>query len=146
MLHDPDGQVIEYTQYMPLSLHSEDRGKHLGEHRISKRLDTVMFPVKDVLADRAFYVEKLAFDPGLSSAAEAVLVVPGSDDRIVLANHTHQKNARLRFSVPDLGLAETQLRRAGLDSRMRGSSLFVIDPDGNEVVFEQKIKHPNLVR
>jgi catechol 2,3-dioxygenase-like lactoylglutathione lyase family enzyme len=30
VMHDPEGQLLEYTQYLPGSLHSESRGKHLG--------------------------------------------------------------------------------------------------------------------
>jgi catechol 2,3-dioxygenase-like lactoylglutathione lyase family enzyme len=34
-MKDPEGQTIEYTQYMPGSRHFEDRGKHLGTHRVA---------------------------------------------------------------------------------------------------------------
>ena len=37
-LQDPQGQVVEYLQYLPGSLHFEDRGRHLGERRISQHL------------------------------------------------------------------------------------------------------------
>jgi len=35
VMHGPDNQLLEYTQYMPDSLHSLDRGKHLSERRTS---------------------------------------------------------------------------------------------------------------
>ena len=38
VMHDPEGQLLEYTQYLPDSLHSMDHAKHLGEHRISDHL------------------------------------------------------------------------------------------------------------
>src|SRR5215471_15445255 len=33
LFHDLENQVVEFTQYLPGSLHFEDRGKHLGEKR-----------------------------------------------------------------------------------------------------------------
>ena len=60
-LKDPEGQTIEYTQYMPGSRHFEDRGKHLGEKRVAPMLMGATTPAHDVAAMRAFYVEKLGF-------------------------------------------------------------------------------------
>src|SRR5664279_2467106 len=37
-MSDPEGQTIEYTQYMPGSRHSEDRGKHLGAKRVAQMM------------------------------------------------------------------------------------------------------------
>ena len=45
-LHDPEGQVLEFLQYLPGSLHFEDRGRHLGLRRISQHL---VRPVSNVL-------------------------------------------------------------------------------------------------
>src|SRR6266446_9569726 len=47
-MHGPDGQVIEYTQYLPDSLHSLDRGKHLTERRISEHLFEATTAVRDI--------------------------------------------------------------------------------------------------
>jgi len=41
-LHGPEGELLEYTQYLPGSLHVEDRGKHLGARRVSDHLLRVM--------------------------------------------------------------------------------------------------------
>ena len=62
----PDGQVLEYTQYLPGSLHSLDHGKHLGERRVSDHLFEATTPVRDIAAERAFYTGRLAFSEGLS--------------------------------------------------------------------------------
>ena len=35
VMHGPDNQLLEYTQYMPDSLHSQSRGKHLLPNRVS---------------------------------------------------------------------------------------------------------------
>jgi catechol 2,3-dioxygenase-like lactoylglutathione lyase family enzyme len=61
-LHDPEGQLLEYTQYLPGSMHFEDRGKHLGERRISAHMVRAATAVKDMQAQRAFYTGKLGFE------------------------------------------------------------------------------------
>ena len=63
-LRGPEDQNIEYTQYMPGSLHFEDRGKHLGTEatpRIADNFYAVVLGFKDVPAASAFYTTKLAF-------------------------------------------------------------------------------------
>ena len=37
-MKDPEGQTIEYTQYMPGSRHFEDRGKHLDGKRVAQTM------------------------------------------------------------------------------------------------------------
>ena len=58
-LRDPEGRVFEYLQYLPGSLHVEDRGKHLGAHRISDRILRVAVPVRDAPAESAYFTGKL---------------------------------------------------------------------------------------
>ena len=43
----PDQQVIEFTEYMSGSMHSNDRGKHLGAERISTHIAGVGIPAED---------------------------------------------------------------------------------------------------
>ena len=38
VMHGPDNQLLEYTQYMPDSLHSQSRGKHLLPNRVSTHM------------------------------------------------------------------------------------------------------------
>lgn len=78
-LHDPENQTLEFTQYMPGSLHFEDRGKHLGEHRIAEHMLRATIPVKDFEAERLFYISKLGF---IETKVEGVLLIPGSGDEI----------------------------------------------------------------
>jgi len=54
VIRDPEENVIEYTQYMPGSMHFEDHGKHLGEHRISQHLLGATVAVRDLAAGRVF--------------------------------------------------------------------------------------------
>jgi catechol 2,3-dioxygenase-like lactoylglutathione lyase family enzyme len=60
-VHDPDGNLIEFMQYLPSSMHSMDFGKHLPDGRISQHIIHVGAIVKDqAVADR-FYKDILGF-------------------------------------------------------------------------------------
>jgi catechol 2,3-dioxygenase-like lactoylglutathione lyase family enzyme len=86
-MKDPEGQTIEYTQYMPGSRHFEDRGKHLGTQRVAQTLLGAMAAARDTAAIRNFYVDKLSFTeigpgrlrmPG-NSGQELDIVAAGPD-------------------------------------------------------------------
>ncbi|HJZ64073.1 MAG TPA: hypothetical protein VKD70_07130 [Candidatus Acidoferrum sp.] len=51
LFRGPESQIIEFTQYLPGSLHFEDRGKHLGERRSSQELISATVPVRDLAAE-----------------------------------------------------------------------------------------------
>lgn len=145
VLHDREAGVVEYTQYLPGSLHSEDRGKHLGERRISNHLETVTIPVKDVTSEAAFYIDKLGFHERRSSAARALLI-PGSTDGIILVSSADQNRARLGFAIASFKPARSYLRAAGLNGRRAHHSIVVDDPDGNEIVFKQGTRQVAVVQ
>jgi catechol 2,3-dioxygenase-like lactoylglutathione lyase family enzyme len=136
VLHDPENGLVEYTQYLPGSLHSEDRGKHLGEHRIATRLEDVAVPVKDSASEALFYVQKLGFHESKRPPDQALLV-PGSRDRVSLISTQKQAEAKLGFAVASLRRTKLQLRSAGLVARDQRHSIAVDDPDGNSIVFER---------
>ncbi len=46
VMHGPDNQLLEYTQYMPDSLHSQSRGKHLLPNRVSTHMVEATTPVQ----------------------------------------------------------------------------------------------------
>ena len=112
-LHDPEGKVLEYLQYLPGSLHVEDRGKHLGVARISDRILKVAIPARDPSAEAAYY-EKL----GLGSEVEAVKGAAG-----------------ITFAVDDLSRTEREMRQRGLSPQRDGAALTIPDPDGNILKF-----------
>jgi lactoylglutathione lyase len=58
---DPDGHVVEFTQYMPGSLHSRAFGKFLSNTRISQRIIHVGVVVNDRAAADRFYKDILGF-------------------------------------------------------------------------------------
>jgi catechol 2,3-dioxygenase-like lactoylglutathione lyase family enzyme len=84
----PQGpQNMEYTQYMPGSLHSKDFGQHLGPNRIADKLTRVTVATEDPTAAKAFYQDKLAFTP---AAKEDSLRIPGSDQQVEFVSSEKQ--------------------------------------------------------
>jgi Glyoxalase/Bleomycin resistance protein/Dioxygenase superfamily len=130
----PEEQNIEYTQYMPGSLHSKDQGQHLGTERISKEIWGVGLRMEDPVAARTFYEQQMGFhesrnplEPGLiplllpGTSGQVVEITPGAD-QILLA-------------VPSVRHAASQLNAANIAFEKHDSMLTVQDPDGNRLVF-----------
>lgn len=139
-------QNIEYTQYMPGSRHTLDRGQHLGPDRIADRVAGVGIPMADPSAAASYYLEKLSFEraSGRLESGYPALALPGSPgQRIELipapaAGSGQASTAlpfRLIFSVPDLRRTATRLRALGLTPQKRGSTLIINDPDADQMVF-----------
>jgi len=63
-MQGPEKQNIEYTQYMPGSKHTNDRGLHLGAHRVADQIVAMGIEMQDTAAAVAYYKEKLDFKPG----------------------------------------------------------------------------------
>jgi catechol 2,3-dioxygenase-like lactoylglutathione lyase family enzyme len=130
----PEQQNIEYTQYMPGSLHSKDQGQHLGTNRISKLIAGFSLRMEDPVAARAFYEQQLGFhesrhalEPGLIP-----LLLPGSSGQMV---EITPGSFQIFFSVTSLWRATAQLKALHLPVEKQGSMLTVQDPDGNRIVF-----------
>ncbi len=139
VLHDPEGQLVEYTQYLPGSLHSEDRGKHLGSHRLSEHLQASSTPVKDLASERVFYVDKLKF--GNRSPEGVWLHLPGTvADEIEL--QPAATSAQITFSVADVKKTADVLRRRGLEADVQPDAVTVSDPDGTRIVFRKSGARP----
>lgn len=140
-------QNIEYTQYMPGSRHTLDRGQHMGPDRIADRLAAVGIPMTDLTAAEKFYVDKLSFQRVMKALEPAYIAVklPGTPDQQIeflppspvdpaSALHFH-----LVFSVPSLRRTATQLRALGFPAKKRGKTLTIDDPDGDAIVFVEPI-------
>lgn len=130
----PEDQNLEYTQYMPGSLHSKDQSLHLGENRISKQIFAVSLRMEDPVAARTFYEQQMGFhesrnalEPGViplllpGTSGEAVVISPGADE--------------ILFAVPSLRHAASQLNDAQIAFEKKPSMLTVHDPDGMRLVF-----------
>ena len=75
---DPEHRVTEFTQYMPGSRHTLDRGQHLGMGRISTELLGFDLPVTDGAAMKEFYTD-LGFEPE-DVNGNVRLTAPGAPD------------------------------------------------------------------
>jgi catechol 2,3-dioxygenase-like lactoylglutathione lyase family enzyme len=130
----PEQQNIEYTQYMPGSLHSKDQGQHPGADRISKQIWGVGLRMEDPVAARTFYEQNLGFhesrnalEPGLiplllpGTSGQVVEITPGAD--------------QVLFAVPSVRHAASQLNAANVAFEKHDSMLTVQDPDGTRLVF-----------
>jgi catechol 2,3-dioxygenase-like lactoylglutathione lyase family enzyme len=132
--NDPEGRVTEFTQYMPGSRHTLDRGLHLGEGRVSEELMGFDLPVREGAAMKEFYTD-LGFE------AEEVngnvrLTTPGAPDlHIELRPVRPGAQPEFLFPVPDAKKAFAALEYAGVRVQRDGKLVFVHDPDGNLFVF-----------
>ncbi len=130
----PDDQNIEYTQYMPGSRHSEDRGKHLGPNRISDKFFAVALGMKDVPAAVAFYAVKLAFPvvPGHPD----LFRIPGTSGQQVLIEPYVSPRGHIFFAVHRLKDTARELKQRGIPFASGKGVITVTDPDGNLLDFK----------
>jgi catechol 2,3-dioxygenase-like lactoylglutathione lyase family enzyme len=133
VMHGPDNQVLEYTQYMPESLHSLDHGKHLGD-RISTHMLEATTPVRDLVGERAYYTNKLGFKSASSDGNE-MYVAGSSGDKMELQAETPATKPRVVFTVANVRQAAHDLRSRGLKVQKSHHAVSVTDPDGAVIVF-----------
>ena len=133
-MQDPEGRVTEFTQYMPGSRHTLDRGQHLGLGRVSTELIGFDLPVREGAAMKEFYTD-LGFE------AEEVngnvrLTTPGAPDlHIELHPGRPGSMPQFLFPVPDARRTAAALRAASVNAQRDDKLVFVQDPDGNKFVF-----------
>jgi catechol 2,3-dioxygenase-like lactoylglutathione lyase family enzyme len=135
VIHDPEGQLIEFTQYLPGSLHFEDRGRHVGNQRLSRHLVRVALAVQDLQSERTFCTQKLGFEDA-GSQSPIRLNIPGkSNEEIELQPSTPETKPRVVFETPSLKRCADNLRSRGFAVATEDDSVSVTDPDGSAVVF-----------
>lgn len=133
----PVAQNIEYTQYMPGSLHSNDAGKHLGSDRVGDRLLGVGLAMLDPEAARMFYINQLSFKP--LPGQPLVMHLPGnSGDEIEIAPASVGHHARITLQTASLGRSARHLGHEHIKYRKAEEVLSVDDPDGNLILIRQR--------
>jgi catechol 2,3-dioxygenase-like lactoylglutathione lyase family enzyme len=138
-MKDPEGQTIEYTQYMPGSRHFEDRGKHLGAGRVAQMLLGATTLAHDAAAMRTFYVEKLGFSE-IGGGIPARLRMPGdSGQEVDSAAAGPGAKSGIQFGVDDLKKTAADLAGLGLAVKTTATSLTVADPDGAAISFVKAV-------
>jgi catechol 2,3-dioxygenase-like lactoylglutathione lyase family enzyme len=130
-------QIIEYTQYLPGSLHNEDEGKHLGPDRIAEKIVAVSLPMADPASARDFYINQLNFKPIANDPMS--MHMPGeSGQEIEILPATAGTHARVTLESSNLGKAARHLHKEGIFAAKNGATLTVIDPDGNVLLLETR--------
>ncbi len=136
----PENQNIEYTQYLPGSLHSEDRSKHLGKDRLSEHLKTVAVKMQDTAAAEAFYIDKLSFQPASSNDRSDLLLPGSSGESVLLKNPDNRALPDLIFQVRSVRRTAKDLKKRGFALRVTSEGVYVTDPDGMLIEFSSKSK------
>ena len=131
VLH-PEGQTLEFTQYMSGSLHYDARGKYLGANRVSEQMVRPSVPVKDLDSEHSFY-KKLGFEDAGSQNGIRLRLPGDSGEGIQL--QSNEAPTRVVFAVPDVKRAASELRKRGLKPQEHAGSVSVSDPDGVVIVF-----------
>ncbi len=131
---DPEHRVTEFTQYMPGSRHTLDRGQHLGVGRISTELLGFDLPVSDGAAMKEFYTD-LGFEPQSVNGNIRLTAPAAADIHIELRAWHAGALPEFLFAVPDARRAADQLKDAGVKADRMEGLVFVHDPDGNIFVF-----------
>jgi catechol 2,3-dioxygenase-like lactoylglutathione lyase family enzyme len=144
-------QNIEYTQYMPGSLHTKDFGQHLGPDRVADKMTVVVLAMKDPAAARAFYLDKLGFTPTANSPTR--LNLPGTSGEQIEIVPLDPLGARssIVLTTPDLNKSEAQLKRQQVPYQRAAASatdakgkthkidmISITDPDGNILRIQQQ--------
>ena len=142
VLHNPEGQTLEYTQYLPGSLHFEDRGKHLSRRRVSKHLLRAVIPVQDVTAEHVFYVSKLGFQDVAADDTIRMRLPGNSRDEIEIEVTTPAKKPFLVFTVANLARTADDLRSRSLTVKTGNDAISVTDPDGVVILFSLERHEP----
>jgi catechol 2,3-dioxygenase-like lactoylglutathione lyase family enzyme len=132
-IHGPNGAIIEFTQYMPDSMHSRDRGQHLGAQRISDELIGVTMPVQDAAAYRSLFAGQLGFAAVRREPQR--LRVPGPARATVSFLSTSENPAHLLFAVQSLSRTSADLRARSITFHPIRNGIQISDPDGNMIEF-----------
>ncbi|MGC1418135.1 MAG: VOC family protein [Candidatus Acidiferrum sp.] len=135
VLHNPERQVLEYTQYLPGSLHFEDRGKHLSNRRVSQHLFRAVLAVQNLIAEHEFYTVKLGFQDDVAGSAIRIRLPGNSGDEIELEAAAPQTKPRIAFTVANLARTAETLRSRSLDVRASSDLVSITDPDGTVILF-----------
>ena len=136
-LTGPERQFIEYTQYLPGSLHSNDQGKHLDDDRIADHMIAVSLSMQDQAAARDVYINQLNFKP--IAGDPMFLHMPGdSGQEVEIAQSTLGTRARITLRPSSLGKALRHLHKEQIPIIKLKDTVAFTDPDGNFIVLDAR--------
>jgi len=122
--------VVEYTQYLAGSLHSNARGKFKSEARLSDHMISVVVRAKDIDAEKAFFVGKLGF----SGSGYGLSVAGKPDETIEIQPLVAGAGPEISFAA-DPKWVVGELKKRGLEVKLDGAVAEVCDPDGTIIRF-----------
>ena len=134
-MKDPEGRVTEFTQYMPGSRHTLDKGQHLGEHRICDEMLGFSLPVPDLEGARKFYVTGMGFEARDSRGGLRMSLSSVPDLRIQIHKAEAGASPETLFRVSDTASAMQKLQALSLTVKQDRNRVLVNDPDGNVFAF-----------
>ena len=134
-MKDPEDRVTEFTQYMPGSRHTLDKGQHLGEHRISEEMVGFSLPVPDLEAARKFYVTGMGFEARDSRDGLRMTLASVPGLRIQIRKAQAGASPETLFRVSDTASAMQKLQALSLTVKQDRNRVLVSDPDGNVFAF-----------
>jgi catechol 2,3-dioxygenase-like lactoylglutathione lyase family enzyme len=136
-LKDPEERVVEFTQYLPGSLHFVDRGKHLGAHRISNELIGIRIAASDLAQSEKFYKSGLGFDEQHVKSGLRMRISSASDQWVELEDANSARQTEFWMLVPNAEEAIHQAQEQGFAVRRKRRVAFIVDPDGNIFAFTE---------
>jgi catechol 2,3-dioxygenase-like lactoylglutathione lyase family enzyme len=135
----PSGpQNIEYTQYMPGSLHSNDGGKHLGADRVATKLIAVALAMNDTAGARDFYINQLHFKPIANDQMDLHMPGESGQEVEIVPIPAIGTKARLTLGTENLAKSGRLLHKEGVAAAKNGATLTITDPDGNILILETR--------
>jgi catechol 2,3-dioxygenase-like lactoylglutathione lyase family enzyme len=140
-----DPQNIEYTQYQPGSLHTNDIGQHLGADRVADKMTAVSLAMQDPDAASAFYKDKLGFVPVHGEPGAGVgFRLPGDSGQIVYIVPLDPLGSKsnITLETSSISKAESTLTAQKVpfipSTQKTGSAIIVTDPDGNLINIQSR--------
>ncbi|MBS1799686.1 MAG: VOC family protein [Acidobacteria bacterium] len=130
-------QNLEYTQYQPGSLHSNDQGKHLGDDRVGETIFSAAIAMRDPAAARDFYLNGLSFK---SIAHDPMFLhMPGNSGQEIEIASAVSLGTKARFTLRTSSLSKSSriLRKHDIKAIKSADTLTVSDPDGNQIMIQQ---------
>jgi catechol 2,3-dioxygenase-like lactoylglutathione lyase family enzyme len=130
-------QNIEYTQYQPGSLHSNDQGKHIGEDRVGDTIGTAAVAMRDPASARDFYLNQLSFK---SIAGDPMyLHMPGNSGQEIQIATAASLGTKARFILRTTNLSKSAriLHKQQIKAIKSADTLTIADPDGNQIMIRQ---------
>ncbi len=91
-------------------------------------------PVRDLAAERLYYIGKLAFKSAGSDGNE-MFIAGNSGDKVELQADSPTAKPRVVFAVTSVRQASHDLRSRGLAVQKSRNAVSVTDPDGAVIVF-----------